>query len=155
MTPTRARPAERQRPMSARHLHRWPFEQRSVGYPGRRCGPGALHSAGRPWEDDAFHRPGDAHGMIRATKRHEIRAGHDSPGTAELLLRMIEAKLAFLISGGTGSDKTTLELRQPIRIGPASGIRLVRWIEARQRSIREICRDLRRYKVVVQQHSQS
>jgi hypothetical protein len=67
--------------------------------------------------------------MIRATQRHEIRAGHDSlgfvelltrdcvvsgsltPGTAQLLSRMIEAKLAFLISGGTGSGKTTLRLR--------------------------------------------
>ena len=25
-------------------------------------------------------RTGDAHGMIRATQRHEIQAGHDSPG---------------------------------------------------------------------------
>ena len=79
-TPTRGRPAERQRPMSARHMHRLAIRTAIVGHPGRRCGPGALYSAGRPWEDDAFHRPGDAHGMIRATQRHEIRAGHYSPG---------------------------------------------------------------------------
>jgi Flp pilus assembly CpaF family ATPase len=34
-----------------------------------------------------------------------------TPGTAQLLSRMIKAKLAFLISGGTGSGKTTLWLR--------------------------------------------
>jgi hypothetical protein len=35
-----------------------------------------------------------------------------TPGAAQLLARMIEAKLAFLISGGTGSGKTTLRLRR-------------------------------------------
>ena len=54
-TATRARPARRQRPMSARHMHRLAIRtQRSGGHPGRRCGRGALHPAGRPWEDDAF-----------------------------------------------------------------------------------------------------
>jgi hypothetical protein len=52
-TPTRARPAMRQRPMCARHMHRLAFEQRSGGHPGRRCGRGALQPAG-PREDDAF-----------------------------------------------------------------------------------------------------
>jgi pilus assembly protein CpaF len=33
-----------------------------------------------------------------------------TPGAAQLLSRMIEAKLAFLISGGTGSGKTTYGL---------------------------------------------
>jgi hypothetical protein len=75
-------------------------------------------------------RTGDAHGMIRATQRYEIQAGTRfpwaslsfsledcvasgslTPGTAELLSRMIEAKPAFLISGGTGSGKTTQPLR--------------------------------------------
>src|SRR4029453_7104809 len=37
-----------------------------------------------------------------------VTSGSLTPGTAELLSRMIEAKLAFLISGGTGSGKTTL-----------------------------------------------
>jgi aryl-alcohol dehydrogenase-like predicted oxidoreductase len=40
-----------------------------------------------------------------------VATGSLAPGTAELLSRMIEAKLAFLISGGTGSGKTTLRLR--------------------------------------------
>jgi hypothetical protein len=40
-----------------------------------------------------------------------VVSGSLAPGTAQLLSRMIEAKLAFLISGGTGSGKTTLELR--------------------------------------------
>ena len=37
-----------------------------------------------------------------------MAAGSLTPGTAQLLARIIEAKLAFLISGGTGSGKTTL-----------------------------------------------
>jgi pilus assembly protein CpaF len=37
-----------------------------------------------------------------------VASGSLTPGTAELLSRMIQAKLAFLISGGTGSGKTTL-----------------------------------------------
>ena len=37
-----------------------------------------------------------------------ITSGSLTPGAAHLLSRMIEAKLAFLISGGTGSGKTTL-----------------------------------------------
>jgi pilus assembly protein CpaF len=37
-----------------------------------------------------------------------VASGSLSPGGAQLLSRMIEAKLAFLISGGTGSGKTTL-----------------------------------------------
>jgi pilus assembly protein CpaF len=37
-----------------------------------------------------------------------VASGSLTPGTAELLSRVIEAKLAFLISGGTGSGKTTL-----------------------------------------------
>jgi pilus assembly protein CpaF len=37
-----------------------------------------------------------------------IASGSLTPGAAHLLSRMIEAKLAFLISGGTGSGKTTL-----------------------------------------------
>jgi pilus assembly protein CpaF len=40
-----------------------------------------------------------------------VASGSLTPGTAELLSRMIEAKLAFLIGGGTGSGKTTLRLR--------------------------------------------
>jgi pilus assembly protein CpaF len=40
-----------------------------------------------------------------------IASGSLAPGTAQLLTRMIEAKLAFLISGGTGSGKTTQPLR--------------------------------------------
>ena len=37
-----------------------------------------------------------------------VASGSLSPGAAQLLVRMIEARLAFLISGGTGSGKTTL-----------------------------------------------
>jgi hypothetical protein len=40
------------------------------------------------------------------------RLGPSDPGAAKLLARMIEARLAFLISGGTGSGKPTLGLRQ-------------------------------------------
>jgi pilus assembly protein CpaF len=40
-----------------------------------------------------------------------IASGALTSGAAQLLTRMIEAKLAFLISGGTGSGKTTLRLR--------------------------------------------
>jgi pilus assembly protein CpaF len=37
-----------------------------------------------------------------------VTSGSLSAGAAQVLTRMIEAKLAFLISGGTGSGKTTL-----------------------------------------------
>jgi pilus assembly protein CpaF len=37
-----------------------------------------------------------------------VASGSLTPAAAQLLSRMIEAKLAFLISGGTGSGKTTL-----------------------------------------------
>ncbi len=37
-----------------------------------------------------------------------VASGSVTPGAAQLLARMIEARLAFLISGGTGSGKTTL-----------------------------------------------
>jgi len=37
-----------------------------------------------------------------------VASGSLTPGAAHLLSRIIEAKLAFLISGGTGSGKTTL-----------------------------------------------
>jgi pilus assembly protein CpaF len=37
-----------------------------------------------------------------------VTSGSLTPGAAHLLSRIIEAKLAFLISGGTGSGKTTL-----------------------------------------------
>jgi len=37
-----------------------------------------------------------------------IASGSLTPGAAHVLSRMIEAKLAFLISGGTGSGKTTM-----------------------------------------------
>jgi pilus assembly protein CpaF len=37
-----------------------------------------------------------------------VASGSLTPGAAHLLTRMIQAKLAFLISGGTGSGKTTL-----------------------------------------------
>ena len=37
-----------------------------------------------------------------------VASGSLTPGAAHLLSRMIEAKLAFLINGGTGSGKTTL-----------------------------------------------
>jgi pilus assembly protein CpaF len=37
-----------------------------------------------------------------------VASGSLTPGAGQLLSRMIEAKLAFLISGGTGSGKTTL-----------------------------------------------
>jgi pilus assembly protein CpaF len=36
-----------------------------------------------------------------------VASGSVTPGAAQLLARMIEAKLAFLISGGTGCGKTT------------------------------------------------
>ncbi|HET9562550.1 MAG TPA: ATPase, T2SS/T4P/T4SS family, partial [Propionibacteriaceae bacterium] len=39
-----------------------------------------------------------------------VASGSVTPGAAQLLTRMMEAKLAFLISGGTGSGKTTLRL---------------------------------------------
>lgn len=37
-----------------------------------------------------------------------VRTGSMSAGTAQLLRRIVDARLAFLISGGTGSGKTTL-----------------------------------------------
>jgi pilus assembly protein CpaF len=37
-----------------------------------------------------------------------VASGSLTPGAAQLMSRIIEAKLAFLISGGTGSGKTTL-----------------------------------------------
>jgi pilus assembly protein CpaF len=40
-----------------------------------------------------------------------VASGALTSGAAQLLTRMIEAKLAFLISGGTGSGETTLRLR--------------------------------------------
>jgi hypothetical protein len=40
-------------------------------------------------------------------------SGSVTPGAAQLLARMIEAKLAFLISGGTGSGKLAIALTQP------------------------------------------
>jgi hypothetical protein len=40
-----------------------------------------------------------------------VASGSLTPGAAQLLTRMIEAKLAFLISGGTGSGKATFRLR--------------------------------------------
>ena len=39
-----------------------------------------------------------------------VASGSLSPGAAQLLVRMIEARLAFLIGGGTGSGKTMLRL---------------------------------------------
>jgi pilus assembly protein CpaF len=39
-----------------------------------------------------------------------VASGSLTPGAAQLLSRVVEAKLAFLISGGTGSGKTTLRL---------------------------------------------
>ena len=42
-----------------------------------------------------------------------VVSGSLAPGTAQLLSRMIEAKLAFLISGGTGSGKLAIALTQP------------------------------------------
>ena len=39
-----------------------------------------------------------------------VAPGSLAPGAAQLLTRMIEARLAFLISGGTGSGKPTLGL---------------------------------------------
>ena len=39
-----------------------------------------------------------------------VASGPVTPGAAKLLARMIEARLAFLISGGTGSGKRTLAL---------------------------------------------
>ena len=43
-----------------------------------------------------------------------IASGSLTPGAAQLLTRMIEAGLAFLISGGTGSGKPTLGYRTQI-----------------------------------------
>jgi pilus assembly protein CpaF len=40
-----------------------------------------------------------------------IASGSVTPGAAQLLSRMIQAKLAFLISGGMGCGKTALRLR--------------------------------------------
>ncbi len=37
-----------------------------------------------------------------------VRAGSMTRGTAQLLTRIIDARLAFMVSGGTGSGKTTL-----------------------------------------------
>ena len=37
-----------------------------------------------------------------------VASGSLTPGAAELLARVVEARLAFLVSGGTGSGKTTL-----------------------------------------------
>jgi pilus assembly protein CpaF len=43
-----------------------------------------------------------------------VAAGSFTPGAAQLLARMIEAKLAFLISGGTGSGNPTWGLPHTI-----------------------------------------
>jgi len=43
-----------------------------------------------------------------------VASGSLTPGAAQLLTRMIEAKLAFLISGGTGSGKPALGYRTQI-----------------------------------------
>jgi Carbon-nitrogen hydrolase len=43
-----------------------------------------------------------------------VASGSLTPGTAQLLSRMIEAKLAFLISGGTGSGNPTRGLPHTI-----------------------------------------
>ena len=40
-----------------------------------------------------------------------VASGSLTPGAAQLLSRVVEAKLAFLIRGGTGSGKTTQPLR--------------------------------------------
>ena len=50
-------------------------------------------------------------GFVELLTQDCVASGSLTPGTAELLSRMIEAKLAFLISGGTGSAKTALTLR--------------------------------------------
>jgi pilus assembly protein CpaF len=49
---------------------------------------------------------------VRAGRRFLVEdcvaSGSLTPGAAQLLARMIEARLAFLISGGTGSGERTL-----------------------------------------------
>lgn len=44
-----------------------------------------------------------------------VASGSVTPGAAQLLARMIEAKLPFLISGGTGRGKTTCDYDTPSR----------------------------------------
>jgi pilus assembly protein CpaF len=48
-----------------------------------------------------------------------VASGALTSGAAQLLTRMIEAKLAFLISGGTGSGNPTRGLPHTL-VGPAS-----------------------------------
>jgi type IV secretory pathway ATPase VirB11/archaellum biosynthesis ATPase len=64
------------------------------------------HSAGTKFRPDTIPL-----GYVELLTRRLRWLSSLTPGTAELLSRMIEAKLAFLISGGTGSGKTTLRLR--------------------------------------------
>jgi pilus assembly protein CpaF len=58
-----------------------------------------------------------------------VASGSLTPGAAQLLTPMIEARLAFLISGGTGSGKPTLASylgREGIsRSSPGRGSKLV------------------------------
>ena len=49
-----------------------------------------------------------------------VASGALTPGGAELLGRVVEHKLAFLVSGGTGSGKTTLLAALLALVPPAS-----------------------------------
>jgi hypothetical protein len=80
--------------MSARHLHRLAIRRaiRAATLVGAAAAALCVQLDGRgkmmrsrvvrPGDTvpEGGSRTGDAHGMIRATQRHEIQAGHDSPG---------------------------------------------------------------------------
>jgi hypothetical protein len=77
---------------------RRPNGSRAHAVLGSLASPGTLHLAAHP-EQRTF------------SLQDCVASGSLTSGAAQLLTRMIEAKLAFLISGGTGSGKTTLRLR--------------------------------------------
>ncbi|GAB6986061.1 TadA family conjugal transfer-associated ATPase [Nocardioides pyridinolyticus] len=54
-----------------------------------------------------------------------VEAGSLTPDTARLLLAIVEARLAFLVSGGTGSGKTTLLAALLSSVDPAERVVVV------------------------------
>ena len=81
------------------------------------------HSLTRGWRTEGgstqfsarHHQPGTCISLRVPARRSfsvedRVASGSLTPGAAQFLSRMIEAKLAFLISRGIGSGKRTLAL---------------------------------------------